>query len=109
MKQSGHLNPSEETGAGGNRSWRKPELDAPLLKSMEGHLQASMEVWVDNNHMVETYSSMDLVMALYVEMFVSINYICCVVVDLPLLRVAVEGSDNPITLEQPCQASLPPD
>ena len=25
---------------------------------------------------------------------------CCVVVDLPLLRVAVEGSDNPITLEQ---------
>ena len=32
-----------------------------------------------------------------------------VVVDLPLLRVAVEGSDNPITLEQPCQASLPRD
>ena len=32
-----------------------------------------------------------------------------VVVDLPLLCVAVEGSDNPITLEQPCQASLPPD
>ena len=30
-------------------------------------------------------------------------------VDLPLLRVAVEGSDNPITLDQPCQASLPPD
>ena len=32
-----------------------------------------------------------------------------VVVDLSLLRVAVEGSDNPITLDQPCQASLPPD
>ena len=32
-----------------------------------------------------------------------------VVVDLPLLRVAVEMSDNPTTLEQPCQASLPPD
>ena len=32
---------------------------------------------------------------------------CCV--DLPLLRVAVEGPDNPITSEQPCQASLPPD
>ena len=32
-----------------------------------------------------------------------------VVVDLPLLCVAVEGSDNPITLEQPFQASLPPD
>ena len=32
-----------------------------------------------------------------------------VVVDLPLLRVAVEGSENPITLEQPCQASLLPD
>ena len=30
-----------------------------------------------------------------------------VVVDLPLLRVAV--SDNPISLEKPCQASLPPD
>ena len=32
-----------------------------------------------------------------------------VVVDLPLLRVAVEGSDNPISLEKHCQASLPPD
>ena len=32
-----------------------------------------------------------------------------VVVDLPLLRVTVEGSDNPIALEKPCQASLPPD
>ena len=32
-----------------------------------------------------------------------------VVVDLPLLRVALEGSDNPISLEKPCQASLPPD
>ena len=30
-----------------------------------------------------------------------------VVVDLPLLRVAV--SDNPVSLEKPCQASLPPD
>ena len=29
-----------------------------------------------------------------------------VVVDLPLLRVALEGSDNPISLEKPCQASL---
>ena len=27
----------------------------------------------------------------------------------PLLRVAVEGSDNPVSLEKPCQASLPPD
>ena len=35
--------------------------------------------------------------------------IVVVVVDLPLLRVAVEGSDNPISLEKPCQASLPPD
>ena len=32
-----------------------------------------------------------------------------VVIDLPLLRVAVEGSDNPVSLEKPCQASLPPD
>ena len=29
---------------------RKPELDAPLLQSMEGHLQASMDVWVYNNN-----------------------------------------------------------
>ena len=29
--------------------------------------------------------------------------------NLPLLRVAVEGSDNPVSLEKPCQASLPPD
>ena len=35
--------------------------------------------------------------------------IVVVVVDLPLLRVAVERSDNPISLEKPCQASLPPD
>ena len=32
-----------------------------------------------------------------------------VVIDLPLLRVTVEGSDNPVSLEKPCQASLPPD
>ena len=32
-----------------------------------------------------------------------------VVIDLPLLRVAVEGSDDPMSLEKPCQASLPPD
>ena len=32
-----------------------------------------------------------------------------VVIDLPLLRVAVEGSDNSVSLEKPCQASLPPD
>ena len=32
-----------------------------------------------------------------------------VVVDLLLLRIAVEGSDNPISLEKLCQASLPPD
>ena len=25
-----------------------------------------------------------------------------VVIDLPLLRVAVEGSDNPVSLEKPC-------
>ena len=28
----------------------KPELDAPSLQSMEGHLQTSMDVWVDNNN-----------------------------------------------------------
>ena len=37
------------------------------------------------------------------------SYGIVIVVDLPLLRVVVEGSDNPITLDQPCQASLPPD
>ena len=41
MKQSGHLNPSE-----------KPELDDPSLQSMEGHLQTSMEVWVNNNNLI---------------------------------------------------------
>ena len=41
MKQSGHL----------KILVRKPELDAPSLQSMEGHLQTSMEVWVDNNNM----------------------------------------------------------
>ena len=39
MKQSGHLNPSEETGTG----------CPPSLQTMEGHLQTSMEVCVDNN------------------------------------------------------------
>ena len=32
-----------------------------------------------------------------------------VVIDLPLLCVAVEVSDNPVSLEKPCQASVPPD
>ena len=44
--------------------------------------------------------------------FEDVVFLCCslvVVVDLPLLRVAEEGSDNPIYLEKPCQASLPPD
>ena len=36
-------------------------------------------------------------------------HLVVVVIDLPLLRVAVEGSDNPVSLEKPCQASLPPD
>ena len=40
---------------------------------------------------------------------VTIVYVIVVVIDLPLLRVAVEGSDNPVSLEKPCQASLPPD
>ena len=39
MKQSGHLNPGKE-----------PEQDAPSFPSMEGRLQTSMEVWVDNNN-----------------------------------------------------------
>ena len=38
-----------------------------------------------------------------------LSFVVVVVVDLPLLRVAVEGSDNPVSLEKPCQASLPPD
>ena len=28
---------------------RETELDAPSLQIMEGHLQTSMEVWVDND------------------------------------------------------------
>ena len=36
MKQSGHLNASEETGTG-----------CPSLQSMEGHLQTSTNVWVE--------------------------------------------------------------
>ena len=36
-------------------------------------------------------------------------HVVVVVIDLPLLRVAVEGSDNLVSLEKPCQASLPPD
>ena len=39
MKQSGHLNPSEETVTA-----------CPQLQSNEGHLQTSMDVWVDNNN-----------------------------------------------------------
>ena len=38
-----------------------------------------------------------------------VSTVVVVVIDLPLLRVAVEGSDNPVSLEKPCQASLPPD
>ena len=38
-----------------------------------------------------------------------VYFVVVVVIDLPLLRVAVEGSDNPVSLEKPCQASLPAD
>ena len=41
--------------------------------------------------------------------YIKILRLVFVVVDLPLLRVPVKGSDNPITSEQPCQACLPPD
>ena len=44
--------------------------------------------------------------AIYIHL---LHVVDVVVVDLPLLRVAVEGSDNLISLEKPCQASLPPD
>ena len=37
-------------------------------------------------------------------LFCNCVWVCAVVVDLPLLRVAVEWSDNPISLEKPCQA-----
>ena len=40
---------------------------------------------------------------------IQVSHCVVVVIDLPLLRVAVEGSDNPVSLEKPCQASLPPD
>ena len=40
---------------------------------------------------------------------IELSLVVVVVIDLPLLRVAVEGSDNPVSLEKPCQASLPPD
>ena len=41
MKQSEHLNPSEETGTGCH------------VTSMEGHAQTSMEVYVDNSTVVQ--------------------------------------------------------
>ena len=47
----------------------------------------------------------DNIVFFYVQL---INHVV-VVVDLPLLRVAVEGFDNPVSLEKLCQASLPPD
>ena len=48
-------------------------------------------------------------MFLHPPLGLQLDQLVVVVVDLPLLRVAVEGSDNPISLEKPCQASLPPD
>ena len=45
----------------------------------------------------------------FMEFICYFCHVFIVVVDLPLLRVAVEGSDNPISLEKLCQASLPPD
>ena len=45
----------------------------------------------------------------YISQYVHDLWHHVVVIDLPLLRVAVEGSDNPVSLEKPCQASLPPD
>ena len=39
----------------------KPELDAPSLQSMKGHLQTIMEVWVDNNNITALYIIIDIV------------------------------------------------
>ena len=52
--------------------------------------------------------SPELLLLLSVYSPFSDRVVVVVVVDLPLLRVAVEGSDNPVSLEKPCQASLPP-
>ena len=65
------------------------------------------------------FSDTDIIVLLGQDTFISFVFrpyfseishcLVVVVVDLPLLRVAVEGSDNRISLEKPCQASLPPE
>ena len=53
-----------------------------------------------------------VMMVMWSELLMTSNFSLfhiVVVVDPPLLCVAVEGSDNPISLEKPCQAYLPPD
>ena len=66
MKQSGHLDTSEKTGTG-----------CPLLQSMEGDLQISMEVWVDNNnnniiilHIVYIYMYIFIYIYIYIYIYV---------------------------------------
>ena len=61
---------------------------------------------------VGAYAFISIIFNYRITTFITILMAICftlVVVDLPLLRVAVEGSDNPVSLEKPCQASLPPD
>ena len=72
-------------------------------------------------YIVQPYRKTDYKPIIYIYIYIYIYYIVftrpqlkfilqyVVVIDLPLLRVAVEGSDNPVSLEKPCQASLPPD
>ena len=60
------------------------------------------EIGHENKH---TLSGIFLIRKKYAFLFQEM----VVVVDLPLLRVAVEGSGNQVSLEKPCQASLPPD
>ena len=56
----------------------------------------------ENNNVVELYAVLIIIMLILLLVYSPFSDragLPLVVVDLPLLRVAVDGSDNPITLE----------
>ena len=80
----------------GNEELKKCKADLQYVLDQEPH-----------NKRAQVRHLIYLFYIIYYRFIVSDRVV--VVVDLPLLRVAVEGSDNPVSLEKPCQASLPPD
>ena len=88
------------------RDWMNMIMNSPLFKQVTD-INDLLENANFNKHDGQNNVQGKNVLIVFTKYYT--NIVVVVVIDLPLLRVAVEGSDNPVSLEKPCQASLPPD